>query len=230
MTAPLNHPHLARCSPALRDATAAVEAWGRARWPGARVMHEMRVGGCRLDVAFVLSHHVIGVEIKSERDTLKRLDTQIRHYGREIPELWVAVAPRWVAGLNDLPWRVGRVTVADGVVTEEIQSPHSTCRHEAKPDEMLTAGMLHLLWRAEAGALAARHDIKVPARMPLYQAIKVLARKLTGDQIVTGVCGALRSRPVSFAADPPNGAITPPTRASQSPPADATREASDGLR
>ncbi|WP_353744953.1 sce7726 family protein [Methylobacterium sp.] len=200
---PLDHRHLTRCSADLRAATAAVEAWGRARWPGARVMHEMKVGSCRLDIAFVLPAHMIGVEIKSERDTLTRLAGQIRDYAREIPELWVAVAPRWLTGLNELPWRVGRVVVENGAVSETLHSERFSRTHEAKADEMLTAPMLHLLWRAEAHALARAHQIKLPARMPLHTAVKVLARQLTGDQIVAGVCGALRARPTTFAADPP---------------------------
>ena len=53
---------------------AAVETWGRAKWPGSRVVHELVTGSCRIDMAFIQSDHIAGVEIKSSRDRLARLD------------------------------------------------------------------------------------------------------------------------------------------------------------
>lgn len=197
--------HLARCSTELTEMTRAVAAWGRARWPGARVIYEHRVGGCRIDVMFALPDHLVGVEIKSSRDTFDRLAEQMRQFSHEIPELWLAVAPKWLEKATDpnddrVPWSVGRLVVANGIASESVRGLYGQAPsypHPARPDVMLTAPMLHLLYRNEAHDLARRYGIKAPATMPLYKLVPLLARKLTGDQIVAEVCGALRSRPVA---------------------------------
>ncbi|MFC3074940.1 hypothetical protein [Shinella pollutisoli] len=47
--------------------------------PGARIIHELNVAGQgtnRIDVAAVTTNHIVGVEIKSKKDTLKRLEEQ----------------------------------------------------------------------------------------------------------------------------------------------------------
>lgn len=204
-TACLEHRHIARCSDDLKAATAAVEAWGRQRWPGARVIHELAVGGCRIDIAFVQPDHIAGVEIKSAKDTLARLPEQIRQYTRELPEVWIAVAPKFATPAHEdgLPWGVGRLVLEPEGVAEGFPCGARRFPHPAKPDEMITAPMLHLLWREEAASLAKRHGIAFPPRLPLYKLVKILARRLTGDQIVSGVCRALRARPVRWTADPP---------------------------
>ena len=201
----LEHRHIARCSDDLKAATAAVEAWGRQRWPGARVIHELRVGGCRIDIAFVQPDHIAGVEIKSAKDTLARLPEQIRQYTRELPEVWIAVAPKFAMPAHEdgLPWGVGRLVLEPDGIAEGFPCGASRHPHPAKADEMITAPMLHLLWRQEAAGLAAHHGITVPPRLPLYKLVKILARRLTGDQIVSGVCRALRARPIRWTADPP---------------------------
>lgn len=211
----LEHRHIAWCSDDLKAATAAVEEWGRQRWPGARVIHELRVGGCRIDIAFVQPDHIAGIEIKSAKDTLERLPEQVRQYMRELPEVWVALAPKFVTAAHDdsLPWSVGRIVVDEGRIGEAIPCGQYQRRHDANPDVMLTAPMLHLLWRDEALWLAKWHDIAVPPRLPLHKLVKVLARRLTGDEIVSGVCRSLRARPIRWAADPPivDAALAPNT-------------------
>lgn len=53
----------------------AIEAWGRERWPDARLVHELVVAQeRRIDMAFIQPGNIVGIEIKSSRDTLDRLD------------------------------------------------------------------------------------------------------------------------------------------------------------
>ncbi len=191
---------------AMRDA---LDAWGRTRWPDARVVHELVTGACRIDMAFVSPDHLVGVEIKSSRDTLDRLKAQEEAFAACIPELWVALAPKWQGKSNEAGYHTGVVIVADGRVDHTIRfrsgSGHDYA-FERKPDlnRALTVPMLDLLWRNELHAIAARVGAWKPKGTPARPVlIGAIARALTGDQIVAEVCRELRARDAFWRSDPP---------------------------
>lgn len=196
---------------AMRDL---IEAWGRKRWPGARVVHELVVADCRIDMAFIGRDHLAGVEIKSSRDVMTRLDRQIEIFTNHMPEVWLAYAPRWVpaigygGGNHRLPSGVGHLVV-DKVVDELIpysETSKHAYPHPARVDWMITVPMLNLLWRDEAFAVAQRTGaVKVNSRSSLQAMKPALARALTGEQIVREVCRALRDRDAFWKADQPMG-------------------------
>lgn len=190
----------------------AVEAWGRARWPGCRVLHEFDVGYCRADLAFVTPDHLALVEIKSSRDVLDRLDRLDRQLGMFVahaPEVWIAHARRWCAHIAEMErgpgmWRVGQILVEDGLVDERIPAPNGrTFPRRAHPDRTMTVPMLCLLLKPEIAALLARHGLGMPGRTNREALIERAARGLTGDQIVAGACRALRERVRGWAGDAP---------------------------
>ena len=193
----------------IRDAAI---AWGRRRWPDARVVNELVVGhACRIDVAFISPAHLAGIEIKSSKDTLDRLETQLRVFTGHIPEVWLAFAPKWLSKISaaGVPWNVGQLLFNGGCVDEEI--PHGGIGHRyrrpARPDECLTIQLLDILWRDELHAVANTHDLKPRAKAPIAEVRKLLVRKLTGEQIIAGVCTELRGRDAKWVADPPIGRI-----------------------
>lgn len=176
----------------MREAVA--NAWGRARWPDARVVHELVAGECRIDQAFVRPNDLIGVEIKSSQDTLARLNRQASEYDLCFPEWWIAIAPRWRKHLLEetSPRAVRRagVLIVDGGKVEQVRM--------ARRDELVTTHMLRWLWGEEALAIAERTGVWPAAR--LYRAkrakvIPMLARLLTGNEIIKEVCHELRARP-----------------------------------
>lgn len=181
----------------------AVEAWGRERWPSARVVHELVVGVRRIDMAFIGPSHLAGVEIKSGRDRLDRLDPQLEAFRSALPEVWVFAAERW----NDhsLPYGIGRLWIgANGAVSS--RHPTHGFPQVADADRSVTVAMLGLLWQSELFSLAVRSGLPVTRRTPIKPLIDIIARALTGDEIVAGVCAQLRARdafPKRPASDPP---------------------------
>lgn len=186
----------------MRDA---VITWGRARWPDSRVIHELQIGGCRVDLAFVRPDNLIGIEIKSSLDVLDRLKNQVKHYTRHMPETWLAFAPKWLAQVKDhCPRDMGWLQVADGAVAEIFQfGPNYSGARPAHRDMMLTVPMLYLLLKPELQSLARQHGIRVTQKLDCMSLYRILARGLTGDQIVKGVCARLRARSVGWVADAP---------------------------
>jgi hypothetical protein len=197
----------------------AVFAWGRVRWPRARIMEELDVGGCRIDVAFVGPDHIAGVEIKSSRDTLNRLSRQLRDYLDELPEVWIAYHPRWDKHLRHNPatdvrsavrrgWKVGLMTIESGVLSEEFSlgwhnGRNDTTTYSASIDYTLTGPALHLLHKTELLLAAWEHNVRVKSRDTVRDLIDKLARGLTGDQIIAAVCRQLRARPRAWRGDDP---------------------------
>lgn len=189
--------------------TAAATEWGRRRWPGCRIIREFVLGSRRVDLLFVAERDIIGMEIKSGTDTLARLEAQLAEYQRYMPEVWMAVAPRFV---DDLP--SGNAISIDSQGT--IKQHWPTGGFKPTRDELVCSRMLELLWRDEAAAIAVRTDI-VPVRVPKQfnrgKLLKLLSRLLTGNDIVAQVCLELRARSLVGAGS------DSPIRAEQNKPA-----------
>jgi hypothetical protein len=74
----------------------------RARWPGARVIHELplRYSSRRIDLAAVTEQEIVCVEIKSSRDVADRLEAQLRAFLPIASLVIVALAPDQNADLG----------------------------------------------------------------------------------------------------------------------------------
>jgi hypothetical protein len=181
----------------------AAAAWGRQRLPGCRVIHELVCGERRADLAFVGEKDLIGVEIKSSRDRLDRLEEQLKEYSRYFPEVWLFIAPKWARAAKALSWANIAVGHPDRV---EVLRPSKAKRPYR--DELVTARMLEWLWVEEAARIANRTQV-IPGpvnnrRYPTANVRKLLARLLTGNEIIREVCRELRARPlVGQMSDPP---------------------------
>lgn len=173
--------------------TDAVTAWARKRWPDVRVLHELALGRRRVDLVFVTPSDIVVAEIKSSQDTLTRLDDQVREYSMYVPEVWVAVARKWQDHKGLRYWRRNLVVYDGGDIIEY--------RKGEKPyrDELVCSRMLELLWHSEALRIAQRTDVLPgPAHKQLRSGHvkKLLARLLTGNEIIREVCAELRNRPL----------------------------------
>lgn len=190
---------------------AAVTAWGRARWPGCRVLHELVLGDRRVDLVFVEERDLHGVEIKSSVDTLARLEAQMKEYQRYLPEVWVAAAIKWLD--HDELGHGNLVTVdSAGAVAQRWPLPG---RKPAR-DELVCSRLLELLWYSEACTIAVRTDVfpvRVQKQIRRGHVLKMLARLLTGNEIIAEVCACLRARPegmVGHRSDAPMRAVPNP--------------------
>ncbi len=200
--------------PTITDAEATIRAATVARirtiMPGARIIHELAVDGGRVraDVAAVCDSTLILFEIKSSRDSLKRLPNQLRHFHPVCHGLVVVADEKWcgratAAGYPNCDaraiiayhapraalweWRGG----ADGAVasTQSWSLPH------VQPPWPLA--MLGLLTTAELREVGAVVGIEAPVASLRAE----LAMALTGHEVSAHVCAALRSRPHQW-ADP----------------------------
>ena len=127
-------------------------------YSGDKIVNEMGLclGATRVDVA-VINGSLHGYEIKSDRDTLTRLPTQVALYNRVLDFSTVVCGPRYVTKIRDVVpewWGITEVRAADGIVT--LRSRRKPRRNRSC-DPLSVA---QLLWRDEAAeALAARGEV-----------------------------------------------------------------------
>lgn len=187
-------------------------AAGRLRemFPGARIIHELVVGGCRADLAAVQPERIALVEIKSEKDTLKRLPEQVRQFERAAHDVIVIAHERW---FDTSPYTNGAARfvpgdeLRDGSGSASVWAfPESADRYPpgygnwtppkvwSRRPEPHAARLLELLWRAELLEEAFQHRIACSKRATQTWLIAEMAWLMSGREIVRAVCRQLRQR------------------------------------
>lgn len=195
---PRTRPVRANTSIEEQDIRAAVEVWGRKRYGDVRVIHELALGERRIDMVFVGRDDIVGVEIKGPRDSLSdgRLAGQLREFNFYLPEVWLAVAPRWRKHADLRGRRNVLLPTEDGIA---IAGDKADGKFRPERDEFFCSRLIELLWVDEAARIAQRTDV-IPGvtltREPTWKVKRLLARMLSGHEIVKQVCIELRARPL----------------------------------
>jgi hypothetical protein len=181
----------------------ALIAWmAERRGTDVRVIHELALGNRRVDLAFVYASDIVGIEIKGPRDSIGdgRLDLQMREYNFYLPEVWLAVHPKW----RDHPAVIYHsnllVVFPDGtIINKRIDQ-------EPDRDELCCSRLIERLWDGEARAIARRLGLIQPQLLEVWPGSKVravLARLLCGQEIMRECCRELRARPLTgIGSDP----------------------------
>lgn len=198
------------------------EAMMRRRYPDGRVIHELvlQQGGVRIDLACVTPDRLVVAEIKSERDTLSRLDRQLRRAVAVADEIWVCVAEkhgqaaakawdypsgkdhpeRHDEALRDYRARCGAYLYIENPMGILSAANYHRPRHHY-PDPRLR---FDLLWAGEMKDALARHfggavfGSKMTRDYMTAQAVEFM----TGQELRRAVCAQLRGRPFPRADAP----------------------------
>lgn len=211
---------------AMRDV---LEAWCRARWPDARLFHELVMGRgtVRADLAAIAPAHLVAFEIKGPWDGLGRLLHQIAMFRLAVPELWLVVAgssARDAGMIRHLLPSVGLIEIRHAAITDWDRQGADDYGHiygeawggkvdrgaltveviaESARFEPHPEALLDLLWVAELDAEAARHRVGVSSRKATHQKLVEALLTLTPAEQLAAVCRRLRRRDTMFRADAP---------------------------
>lgn len=202
-------------SAAEREIRDAVVVKLRELLPGARIIHELNVAGTgsnRMDVAAVGDRAIVGVEIKSQRDTLKRLGEQWRAFSECCDTVIVVAHERHFTVTNGHGTaRLNHPDFVDRWGRNVWMFPEPAARFgpggwALSPWEhkypRRAASQLKMLWAEELRAECARHRLATSRRSTRSSMIYDLAWLLTGREVVQAVCRQLRCR-AFVEADPP---------------------------
>ena len=158
---------------------------GRHSLTTASLLHEVRTGSCKADVV-VLNGTSTAYEIKSERDSLTRLRTQLDNYRRVFASVNVVTSPSHLREvLAVTPFDVG-VLVLSRRFTIQTEREAQAC-----PGRVSPLMILDLLRAPEAIAILRSLDIDVPLvpntqiRGALRERFASLEPSVVHDQMVT---------------------------------------------
>lgn len=189
---------------------AKVEAAMRRQYPDARIVHELVLdqGGVRIDLAAITTDQLVVAEIKSERDTLKRLAEQVSVATEAAQQVWVIIADRlwpkfelrtkaWIKvtdGEREGCWRLEPnpeyiPRLKDCRVYREAEAGLEFAEGfpQLAAPRLDPRGMLNMLWAAELQYISQ-------SKLPRQPAIDLCVEAMTGKEIRRAVCAAIRSR------------------------------------
>jgi hypothetical protein len=194
---------------ALRNA---MEEMLRARFPAARMCHEMVMGQrtVRADLVAVDAAHIVAVEVKGDMDDTTRLLHQVAMYQLCVPEVWMVVPEKHQRDANLIRYllpSVGLMT-ATGLRDHwsrygEVHPVTLTVAAEATARPVLPEMMLEMLWAAELAGVCDRTRTSRSAKSTRPYMIKALL-DLPIDQLQRETCTALRGRDALWRADAPS--------------------------
>lgn len=115
---------------------------------------EVSGGSARIDIAFV-GEHLIGIEIKSSKDNLSRLERQSNHYAPYFDFLILVADSQMVdSALDILPEHWGIIAA---ISTGSTMTFNQLRRPELNP-ERNSSDLLRLLWKDELLTLLGKGD------------------------------------------------------------------------
>jgi len=194
--------------------------------PGARILHEIQFGNNRIDVLAVDRSEIFAVEIKSKKDKLDRLETQIQamlgcahaaiaaiHEKFLVEQTTNAMASHYERdGVHyrgrrpDQARRATRVWLYPKRQRAAEQGCYDVSSRWRAPDlalqVALPSGALDILWADELRELCFSLRVSADSRTPRRVMMRDLRWFASGSEITKGICQALRRRK-SLEADPP---------------------------
>jgi hypothetical protein len=188
-----------------RDIRATLRAELEARHrddPDTLILDELGLlqGAARVDMA-VVNGSLAAWEIKSERDTLRRLDAQAAAYSRVFDYVTIIAAPSHVAKIEDVVPSWWGVCTAESAGRSHVALEGK--REPARNPSLDAHALVELLWRDEALALLEGAGLAVGLRSKPRRALwTALVDHLPLPTLAAEVREALKARR-GWRADPP---------------------------
>ena len=196
--------------------------------PSGRIIHELNTastGSRRIDVACVTPDKIYGVELKSEKDKLDRLQIQWDAFTACCHHVVVAAhrkffvehRSRWQGSDSEPMLRLDhplskswafRIALwchptPEFFLDSQYEKLWSIdMRRVAHLPEPRAAAMLDMLWRDELFHECARHGVSVARRATRSEMIREMAWHMTGKEVCHAVCRQLRARDFTEADAP----------------------------
>jgi len=163
--------------------------------PDTLVVDELgiRHGSCRADIA-VINGRLVGYEIKSDKDSLRRLGRQVRTYDAVFDSVTIVVGVRFVYGIRRrIPSHWGIVVATVG---KRGAINFATLRRPRANPRVDLLSVAQLLWRAEALklALATKASGTCIVNKRRQQVYEYLVANCAADVLRSEVRSCLRNR------------------------------------
>lgn len=157
-----------------------------------RILEEFPMGDSRADLLLITQTKLVGLEIKSDRDTFARLSRQVRDYERFFDSNYLVVGTYHVEeALQTVPKHWGIYEVYEnesGELVLECIRQAAVCLKDNTEEK------LFLLWRNELNAILSEYGLSHQRMSRKEKMIAKIMRGLPQSVIATEVCHALLNR------------------------------------
>jgi hypothetical protein len=154
----------------------------------ASMLNEFRVGECKADLVILNGTSTV-YEVKSERDSLSRLERQVSAYANVFARIYIVAGEKHVAAV------LASVPTDVGVLRLNSRYQISTLREAAdRPGRTSTAAIFDSIRTFEARTILKMHGVSVPAvpNTELHSVLRQLFVKLQPKQAHDGMVQVLR--------------------------------------
>lgn len=158
------------------------------------IIHELGLcrGQARVDLV-VVNGWLHGFEIKSDRDTLRRLDAQVDYYSKVLDQATLVVGERhFVGALAKIPdwWGVIEVSAAESAELTLVEHRPALMNPDRDP-----RALVELLWVDDTIEMLSRRNLARGVRgKPRYMLWDRVCANFELDEIAAEVRGKLKAR------------------------------------
>ncbi len=144
-------------------------------------------GLARIDVA-VINGKIHGYEIKSEVDTLNRLENQMHYYNASLEKISIVVNPKHTDKV------IKKIPNWWGIIEVDTQENIAEIREAKKNNYLNISDSLSFLWKDELINLFIRYNINYKKSWNRSILIKVLSENLEKNLLLNEIRQALKFR------------------------------------
>ena len=165
-----------------------------------RIFEELVIGKSRADAILVKENEILGFEIKSDKDSLVRLTTQIKNYERFCDKCYIVTGVHYIDRIEEaVPQHWG---IYD-IVKDENGSLHIEMFRESErnPKERPTTKLknqMNLLWRLELIKIVKTYKLGGVTKRNKRQLRDLIIEKLGKEEAKRLTCDALIERDYSI--------------------------------
>ncbi len=165
-----------------------------------RIFEELVIGKSRADAILVKENEILGFEIKSDKDSLVRLITQVKNYERFCDKCYIVTGVHYIDRIEDeIPehWGIYDIT------KDENGNLHIEMLREAQrnPKERPTTKLknqMNLLWRLELIRIVKTYKLGGVTKRNKKQLRDLIIDKMGKEEAKRLTCDALIERDYSI--------------------------------
>lgn len=165
-----------------------------------RIFEELVIGKSRADAILVKENEILGFEIKSDKDSLVRLATQVKNYERFCDKCYIVTGVHYIDRIETaVPEHWGIYDIAK----DENGNLHIEMFREAErnPKERPTTKLknqMNLLWRSELSKIVKSYKLGGVTTRNKRQLRDLIIEKLGKEEAKRLTCDALIERDYSI--------------------------------
>lgn len=156
-----------------------------------RFFEELNIGNSRADAVLVMDDTLIGFEIKSDVDSLKRLPEQIKNYTKYCNQNYLVIGTYFLDKVQDiLPETWGIYSC-----TQTETACKLVCIRKAKPNQKVKlSNQLSLLWRNELIHIVKKYKLGGVTKRNRKKLAELTIEKLEESVVMHELCEELMER------------------------------------